>query len=364
MKPKWLLLWSVAIVLALSLVRVTVTSAQSGQARLILINYIGTEMTLTLDGAPYTVPGTDTVPGGGQLTLTVTPGRHAYSAHVPGSEGSNGEVELVAGQTQILGARLERSSPVISPAGVVLEEPRDVLVLFKASLTPPVPSTTPESAPLQPLPTGQGALVFVNYIGEALTVDMGGMLYTVPANGQLQVNSPPGVVSYTASTPLSSMNGTVPVTAGTYTGLGFTREIAPEPDYEVGKPAPTPVPLEMFVFPVPVMAEPITEITTAAPAAVPGARPEPPVSILEDQGTLRVVNYIGETLTLTIDNQAYSIAGSGGTLTIALAPGEYPFTASTPRVGMNSSLRIRAGIATRISVALDVQSEQMKIYIE
>ena len=363
------LVWALCIVLALSLIGVAVTSAQDGQAKLVIINYVGGEMTFTLDGVPYTIPGVDTVPDGGQLTLSLAPGRHKYSGHVPGSDGANGEAELVAGQTQVLGARLERSEPVISPAGVVLEEPRDTLVFFEASLTPSAPAPEPQPAPLQQLPVGQGALVFVNYIGEALTVDIGGDIYSVPANDRLQVNLPPGEVSYSASAGPSGLNGTAQVTAGEYTGLGFTREIPPEePDYDVGELAPTPVPLEISVFPVPLEDEPVgqvasTPVTAAPPAA--GADPdETPVSVPAGKGVLSVVNYIGETLTFTIDGQAYSVAGDGGVLTIDLAPGEYTYTASTPHAGANGSLRITDGAATQVSVALDMGSGEMKIYVE
>jgi hypothetical protein len=363
MKPKPLI-WVLYIVLALSLVSVTAASAQGGQAKLIIINYVGADMTFTLDGTVYTVPGTGAVPGGGQLTLTLAPGRHTYSGQVPGADGSNGEVDLTAGQTQILGARLEQAGAVISPAGIVLQKPREVLVFFEASLTPPAPTATPQPAPLQALPAGQGALVFVNYIGEDLIVNIHDVQYTVPADSRLQINLPPGEVNYTASTSRSSLNGSAQVTAGVYTGLGFTRETPPTPDYDVGKLAPTPVSLKMFVSPVPLTGTPFTEGTTAPSTAASPTLVSPPVSSPAGQGNLLIVNYIGETLTFTINNQAYSVPGNGGSLTLDLAPGEYTFTASTPGAAANSSLHITAGTATRVGVALDVHSGQIEIYIE
>ena len=364
------LIWALCFVLTLSLIGVAATSAQDGQATLIIINFVGGEMTFTLDGTLYSVPGVDTVPDGGQLTLALSPGRHKYSGHVPGGDGANGEAELVAGQTHVLGARLERSDPVLSPAGIVLEAPRDTLVFFEASLTPSAPPPEPQPAPLQQLPAEQGALVFVNYIGEALMLDIGGDLYSVPANDRLQVNLPPGEVSYSASAGPSGLNATAQVTADAYTGLGFTREIPPEePDYEVGELAPTPVPLKISVFPVPLEDEPVGQTTsptplTAAPPAGYADSDEPLVSVPAGQGALNVVNYIGETLTFTIDGQAYPVAGDGGVLSIDLAPGEYTYTASTPRAGANGSLRITGGAATQVSVALDVGSREMKIYVE
>lgn len=141
-----LLLWALCLVLGLSLVSVAATSAQVGQAELVIINYVGAEMVFTLDGTPYTIPGTDTAPGGGQLTLALTPGRHTYSGNVPGSGGANGEVDLAAGETEVLGARLERSDAVLSATDVVLEKPQDVLVFFEASLAPAAPQPEPQPA--------------------------------------------------------------------------------------------------------------------------------------------------------------------------------------------------------------------------
>ena len=77
-----------------------------------------------------------------------------------------------------------------------------------------------------------------------------------------------------------------------------------------------------------------------------------------------MVNYVGETLTFTIDDQTYPVAGDGGVLRIDLAPGEYTFTASTPGAGANGSLIVSAGAATRVSVALDVESGKMRVYVE
>jgi hypothetical protein len=338
-----------------------VVSAQGEQASLVVVNYVGAEMAFTLDGTLHTVQGTDTAPGGGQLTLMLAPGQHAYSAHVPGSEGANGKIELAVGQRQVLGARLERSGPVISPAGTVLEEPRDVLVFFEASLTPSAPASTPQPAPLQPLPAGQGALVFINYIGEALTLDLDGVVYTVPANRRLQVNMPPGEVRYSASAGFSGSNGIAEVTDGVHTGLGFAREIPPEPDYEVGNLAPTPVPLNMSIFPVSLRDATVGETPTGPDIASPTA--VAPASVQPGDGELRLVNYVGETLTFTVDNQVHSVAGGGGQLILNILPGEYTFTASTPWAGTNGSLHVPTEAVVLVSASLDVESGQLKVYI-
>jgi hypothetical protein len=188
----------------------------------------------------------------------------------------------------------------------------------------------------------------------------------VPANGRLQVNSPPGEVSYSVSAGFSGTNGIAQVAVGSYTGLGFTREIPPEePDYEVGKPVPTPAPLEISASAVSLEDEPVGEAPSAPTTVAPvGADDDRPTATAEGQGELSVVNYIGDTLTFTIDNQTYSVAGDGGALTIDLAPGEYTFTASTPQAGANGILDVTAGATTRVSISLDVRSGEMKIYVE
>jgi hypothetical protein len=216
--------------------------------------------------------------------------------------------------------------------------------------------------PLQPLPAGQGALVFINYIGETLMVDLGGTVCIVPANGRLQINMPPGKVSYSASAGFSGTNGIVQVTGGAYTGLGFAREIPPEPDYEVGELAPTPVPLSMSVFPVSLDDETTGETPTRPGVALTTA--VAPASTRAGDGELRLVNYVGETLTFTIDNEVYSVEGGGGRLMLNLLPGEYTFTASTPQAGTNGSLRVVAGAVVVVSATLDAENGQMKIYVE
>jgi hypothetical protein len=249
------ILWTLAIVTAMSLLGVAATYAQGSQASLIVINYVGSAMDFTLDGAQYTVPGSDTVPQGGQMTFTLSSGRHDYGGVIPGGPGANGQVELAAGQTFVLGARLDKTAPRLSPDGDVVEEPRDVLILFEASQNPPAPAPTSTHVPLQKLPADQGALVFDNYIGEELVVDLQGTTYRVPADGRLQVNLAPGEYGYSVGAGVSGANGSAHVVAGQYTGLGFSREVPVTPTYDVGDPEPTPVILHIIVTPVDLSGE-------------------------------------------------------------------------------------------------------------
>jgi hypothetical protein len=362
MKAK-LLQWALPVLLILSLTSVAAASAQGGQAELIIINYVGEPMTFTLDGTQYTVPGTNTAPDGGRSTFTLAPGQHTYSAQVPSAQGTNGEVVLSAGQTKVLGARLEQTGPVLSPSGTVLEKPTQQLVLFEASLTPSAPTPTPTLPPLQPLPPGEGALVLINYIGGTLRVNINNQVYTVPADERLQVNLPPGEVTYSASSGLAGTNGSVQIVAGQYTGLGFSTEPVPQPDYDVGKPAPTAEAPRMDVSLVPVTGTPASQ---ASPFPTPAATPKPagtPVTPSAGQGDVVVVNYIGETLTFTINSQQYQVAPNGGQLTLNLAPGTYTYTASVPSSSNNGSLDVKAGQTIQISVALNVNNGQLELYV-
>jgi hypothetical protein len=354
-------------VLWLSLVGATAISAQGGQATppaggaaLIVINYVGDVLVFTLDGTAYNVPGTNVTPSGGQMSFPLSAGRHVYSGLVPGQTGANGEIDLAPGQTYVLGARLETEPAVISPAGIVLRKPFNKVLFFPASLTPAAPTPTPAPPVLQPIPAGQGALVFVNYVGDELTVNINNTVYKVPADGQLQINLAPGQVNYTASVGPSFYNATVRVEASVFTGLGFTRDIPVTPELDLGELKPTAVPLKLYVNPVPLSGEPVAT-ATPAPSGGPAAPPAPGTS---GGTTLTVVNYIGETATFTIDNKVYSVAGNGGSLAIALAPGDYTFTASTPKAASNGSIKVVNGASVRVTITLDVPSGQIKLYIE
>jgi len=353
------------MVLALSLLGVTAANAQEAQATLVVINYIGMEMMFTVDDILYDVPGTDTVPGGGQLELTLIAGRHDYSGTVPGGPGSYGQLDLAAGQTYVLGARLDMTPAVISPEGKVLEKPKHRLDLFEASLTPAAPTSAPPVSRLRALPPGQGALVLDNYIGEDLRVDINGSPHIVPAKGRLQVNLLPGRVSYSASAGPSSINGTAQVTAGQYTGLGFNRELPVTREYNKGKPKPTTAVLKMSVSVVTLTPEPVGQAAvTPAPVTVTTTPTATTQSVTADTPALLVINYTGRPLMFTIDSTEHQLVAGEGKLTISLAPGEYPFTASIPGVSFNSDLRLAAGDSLRLSVTATPDGKWIKVYVD
>lgn len=232
--------------------------SQGGPATLVVVNYVGNDLSFTLDGVQHTVAAA-AADQAGQTTFDLAPGRHEYSGVVPGGPGANGMVDLVDGQTFVLGARLDTTAARVSPEGKVIEEPRDVLVFFEASLTPPAPPPAATRVPLQALPAGQGALVFDNYIGEELILDIQGVIYRVGADGRLQLNLTAGEYTYSAGAGISGTSGRATVIAGQYAGLGFSLELLPEPAYEVGKPKPTATIPKILVIPIDLSAEAVVE---------------------------------------------------------------------------------------------------------
>lgn len=353
-------------VLVVFLLGVAVATAQAGQATLIVVNYVGGDMIFTLDGTTYTVSGTGTVPEGEQLRLALDVGQHEFSAHIPGGPGSNGMVELAPAETYVLGARLEESPAVLSPDGIVLEKPKDQLVLFEARLTPAAPETPARRLPLLAIPAGQGALVLDNYIGEALLVNIGDALYTVPVNGRTQVDLPPGQVGYSASAGTSSMNAAIQIVTGEYTGLGFSRELPTAPDYTLGKLEPTPVPLKITVIPVPLGDEPVADATFEPIPEATDARPTAGDTTRPADGlpSLTVINYAGQPLTFTINDVEYRVAEGDGEVTIVLTPGEYAYTAATPGAAANGKLVLAAGAWLRLSVSTSLQGDWIYTYFE
>ncbi len=354
----------------LLLMGVTSIGAQStppaGGSTLVVINYVGDVLVFTLDGTVYNVPGTNVTPSGGQMSFSLSAGKHLYSGQVPGQTGANGEIDLTPGQTYVLGARLETQPAVISPAGVVLRKPFTQVVFFPASLTPGAPTPTPTPPVLQSLPAGQGALVFVNYVGEELTININSIIYKVPADGQLQINLAPGGVNYTVSVGASSTNGSASIQAGVYTGLSVTRDIPVTPELDQGKLKPTAVPLKLYINPVSLSTQSIAT-ATPTPAAPAGGTAAPTAAAPPSGGgggaTLTAINWIGQPATFTIGGKEYNLAANGGSVALALAPGAYTFTASTPKGSTNGSVTVASGASVQVSLAANPAGDQINVYV-
>jgi hypothetical protein len=362
---------------------------QTGAENFIFINYIGQEMTFDLDDVTYRIPGTDTVPEGGRLALQLPVGEHKYAANIPGVAGSAGEFTITPGGYVAKAARLDKTGPTVDHRGILLEEPRDIVHVFDFD---------PFAAPVEAMPVvdawqpaaaafGKASLVFVNYTGDELTVDLNGQLYRVPpaANslpGRVQLDVDPGTYRYTASVPGGSLNDEVTVGAGQVTGLNITAGLPPEREYEVGEAYDFLLPVTLQLFkedltarasaPAQQAQAPATDTPPVQQAETPAADLPPAVPGSDDGAVatgqpaasaegLRVKNYAGETLIFTINNQAYSIPDHGE-LTIPLPPGSYSYTASRPFVATTGTVELQPNQGVELSVAINVAGDVLSVY--
>jgi hypothetical protein len=353
------------------------TLAQQSAENFIFINYIGREMTLDLDDVSYTIPGTDTMPEGGRLALQLAAGQHKYAANVPGvGLGSAGEFTITPGQVVAKAARIEQTGPGVDRNGILVSKPKDVVRVFDFD-----PFARPVDAP--PLldtwqPTvaapGTASLVWINFMGDELTVDLNGHIYKVapPANnipGRLQIEVAPGDYTYTASVPAGSVNGQLAAVAGQVTGLTIYAD-PPEPrDYKIGEKFDFLQPLKMHVFAEDLTAQAAIAaqpaVSDSAPATLPvtGGEFKSPVSpdvSTAPEGVL-IKNYAGDALTFTINNQTYTIP-TNAEQTLSLPPGHYTFTASIPFVATTGDINIQSGQAIELSIAINVGHNVLNVY--
>ena len=363
-----------ALVLAAALMWLPLRAAAQEAAgqNFVLVNFIGQEVTLDLDDVTYTVPGTDTMPAGGQFAMQLAPGIHKYAVTVPGGPaGASGEFLIDSGVVA-KALRLEKTGPTLDAAGLVIEGPRDYVFVFDFDPAAPPAAATPPAPVWQPLPAsaGMGSLVWINYGGnDEATIDMAGQLYKVPPQvndipGRLQFDVAPGLYRFTVSVPYGSLNGEFTVAAGQVLGLNVAPGIRAEPIYEVGEKVEIP-PVELAVF-----EEDLTALAaapadapaeqTAVPADVstqPAAAEAPPA---QTEGVV-IKNFAGDTLVFTINNQAYLIADHAEQ-TLPVLPGRYTYTARVPSAAASGTVQYEAGQRVEVSIAINVNRTVLSVY--
>ncbi len=112
---------------------------------------------------------------------------------------------------------------------LVLRLVSTLAIASAVGLLPAVTYAAGSSAAITKPPAGMGSIVLINQESgnEALTVNLNGTSYAVPAQGgssasQVEFNLAPGSYTYTASAPgIASVNENVTVTAGKVTSLTF-----------------------------------------------------------------------------------------------------------------------------------------------
>lgn len=371
---------SLALLLAAAFIAgVWTTSALAQQGtggeNFVFVNYIGQELTLDLDDTTYIIPGADTMPQGGRLALQLAPGEHKFAANVPGvGLGFAGEFMITPGQVVGKAAIIEQTSPSVDRNGILLAAPKDKVKVFDFDPLAPPATEEPVVDTFQPAPaaTGQASLVWVNYLGDELTVDLSGQLYKVApaANnipGRLQINVAPGDYTYTASVPAGSINGVITPLVGQVTGLNIFADPLKEREYEVGEeyefiqPLTLRVQTEDLTGQTAVITQPAT--TETVPATLPATGGE--LGPLADESPLTegllIKNYAGDTLTFTINNQAYTLPNNQQ-LSVTLPPGFYTYTASLPFVATTGAVDMQPGQSIQLSVAINVAHDVLSVY--
>jgi hypothetical protein len=210
----------VVSVLALASLASAAVASAAGQARVTVTNLGAAKMDFTLDGKSYSLDA-----NGGQMAFDVAPGSHTYKGVIAGVPEADGKVDLKADQIFSLAAHLERTGPVFDAQGKELAQNWYSLAWIEYV------QNADTRLPAQAIPSGYGSLVFENYIGANLTIDLGGdTVWYVPANGRMQFDLPAGPYRITASADVgnveASYNAIADVTAGQYTGIGFSRDIS------------------------------------------------------------------------------------------------------------------------------------------
>ena len=368
------LLTGVGLLIAIIL---TITFPGAGYAQegtggnFILVNYIGQSINLDLDDMTYTVPGTDTNPDGGRFEMQLGPGEHKYAVNAPNVGGSAGEFTIEPGSTVAKGVRIEKGQPVLDRNGVVLEKPKDEVLVFDIDLTVgPVADTAPVDAWQPVAPTaGQASIVWINYNGvDELTVDLAGQLYKVPPYtngipGRLQIDLPAGSYTYTASVPFGSISGEIDLQVGQVSGVNVIPEIREAPKYKVGEKVDYP-PVKLNIY-----QEDLTDqVSAAEPAAVPPALPptgdeaapsETPTAAQVEGVTVK--NFTGDTLIFTINEQAYPIPTHSEQV-IELPAGSYNYTASLPFVATTGTVDLTQTPGVALSVAINIAGDVLSVY--
>lgn len=362
------------VIAALFIMFPTVSQAQQGDSEnFIFVNYIGQELILDLDDIIYVVPGTDTHPEGGRLALQLAVGEHKYAANVPGvSTGSAGEFTIEPGGFVAKAAIVKRADVVVDRNGVVIGPAEDYVDLFDFNpFAPPlekapVVDTWQPSAPAPEM----GSIAWINYFGrDELTVDLGGQIYKVPPQvndipGRLQIDLAPGDYRYTVSVPNGSLNGEITVVAGQVTGIYISAEL-PEPrKYDPGDDYEFLPPVTLRLGEENLTGVTGAAVPEAAPAVLPPTGGELAPARLEAttraEGLL-LKNFAGDTLTFTINNQTYLVPDRAEQV-LNLPPGQFSYTASVPFAAAGGILNITPGQGVELSIAINVNHDQLNLY--
>ncbi len=206
----------------------------------------------------------------------------------------------------------------------------------------------------------EGNFVFINYIGQELSLDLDDTTYTVPGTGtspdggRLTLSLSPGEHKYAASVagvPIGDA-GTFVIQPGQTVGRAARLEMT-----EVGvnrEGIVVQVPRErvrVFEFnPLASPTTPIPAVDTWQPQAAPAG-----------MGSLAWINYNLDSLTVDLAGTVYTVPPQTGPipgrLQINVAPGAYSFTASVPYGAVSGQVNVTAGQVIGMNVYAEPQEE-------
>lgn len=341
---------------------------EAGEPNFVFVNYLGQPVTLDLDDTTYTVPGTETNAEGGRLAFSLAAGEHKYAVNAAGvPTGTRGTFVIEPGQVVGRAVRLEQTGPSLDREGNVLKKPEDYIFMFDIDplAAPEAPAPVVDTWQPAPAPGGMGSLVWINYTGDELTVDLNGQVYRVPPQsndipGRLQTDLEPGLYRFTASVPYGAISSEVDVSAGEVSGLNVSAELQPAPEYRVGEPVTIPeVTLRLDREDLTAQAGAVVA-TTPAPGGTeqPESMPAPDAAPVSEG--LLIKSYVGETVVFTIDGEQHFIP-AGAEQTIQLDPGQYNFTASLPYVAQTGTIDVAAGQGITLSLSTNVAGNVLNV---
>jgi hypothetical protein len=269
---------------------------------LLVKNYWGAPATIDIADAEYTVPA------GGQLFIALAPGEYDLSANVDGADNSaeNAQVDIPANQ------EVQMS---YAASGVFFAPVNAPQSAAQPPATQPAPSSPASSQPAI-TPAAKTGLLVKNYWNGNATLNIADTEYTVPANGQLLVALAPG--DYDLSVNVDGADNSADTAS-------FT--VAANQEMQMSYAS-------SGVFFAPVTTAPAASTQPAAnqPAVTsssvqPSSSPVQPMTAPTSKTGVLVKNYFGEALTFNVADTEYSVPADGQ-MFIALAPGQYTYSAS------------------------------------
>lgn len=202
--------------------------------------------------------------------------------------------------------------------------------------------------------------IFVNYIGQEVTLDLDDTTYTVPGTatapegGRFAIQLAPGEHKYSVSVPGGPGSaGEFTITPGSVVAKAAQlREGSPTLDRNgiVLEPPQD----EVYVFDFDPFGAPAAE--------APPADSWQPSAVMPGQGSIVWINHSGDDeLTVDLAGQLYKVPpqrnGIPGRLQVEVAPGTYSYTASVPYGSLNGQVAVVPGEVTGVNIIPGIREE-------